>query len=165
MSEKLSRKNLLILNFCTLWFFGKSPIMPGTCGSFAAILLAYFLFVPFDFLSRLALIIVIFFAGAWACTRAEEFLGKKDPGSLVIDELVGIFIMLLPVANPSLFDYCLAFVIFRIFDIIKIFPVKICEEFFPKGYGVMVDDVVAALQGLLIIFIMQYFDFINYFSI
>jgi phosphatidylglycerophosphatase A len=68
---------------------------------------------------------------------------------VVIDELVGVWLVLLPFPHPSFFLVLAAFVLFRIFDIAKPWPVKASEDWLPAGYGVMIDDVVAGLWALL----------------
>ena len=98
---------------------------------------------------RLAVLVVLFFLGAVAATRAETLLGRKDPGEVVIDELVGVWLVLLPFPHPCFFMVLAAFVLFRIFDIAKPWPVKASENWLPAGYGVMIDDVVAGLWALL----------------
>ena len=80
----------LILAFCRLGFAGLSPIMPGTCGSALAAVLAPFLFIPLPFVARVVVLVLVFWIGGVAATRGEQILGYKDPGEIVIDELLGM---------------------------------------------------------------------------
>lgn len=139
----------ITLYFCRLGVAGLDPKAPGTWGTVIACLLAPYVFLPLNFWLRLALLTVLFFLGAVAATRAEKLLERKDPGEVVIDELVGVWLVLLPFPNPSFFMVLAAFVLFRVFDIAKPWPVKASECWLPAGYGVMIDDVVAGLWALL----------------
>lgn len=139
----------ITLSFCRLGVAGLAPQAPGTWGTAIACLLAPYVFLPLNFGLRIALLLVLFLLGAVAASRAEKLLERKDPGEVVIDELVGVWLVLLPFPNPSFFMVLAAFVLFRIFDIAKPWPVKASESWLPAGYGVMIDDVVAGLWALL----------------
>ena len=139
----------ITLSFCRLGVAGLAPKAPGTWGTAIACLLAPYVFLPLNFGLRIALLLVLFLLGAVAASRAEKLLERKDPGEVVIDELVGVWLVLLPFPNPSFFMVLAAFVLFRIFDIAKPWPVKASESWLPAGYGVMIDDVVAGLWALL----------------
>ena len=139
----------ITLYFCRLGVAGLDPKAPGTWGTAMACLLAPYIFLPLHFWMRLVMLVALFFLGAVAATRAETLLGRKDPGEVVIDELVGVWLVLLPFPHPSFFLVLAAFVLFRIFDIAKPWPVKASENWLPAGYGVMIDDVVAGLWALL----------------
>lgn len=140
-----------ILAFCRVGVAGLSPILPGTCGSLAAILMAPVLYLPLCFPGRVLLLALLFWAGGKAATRAEHLLGRKDPGEIVIDELVGVWLVLLPFDEPGPRVLLGAFVLFRVFDMLKPQPVRASENWLPAGYGVMLDDVVAALYALAVL--------------
>ena len=144
-----------ILHFARLDPSGLSPKAPGTAGSFFSVLLAPFLFLPFSLPVRLALLAAIFVLGALAATRAEVLLGRKDPGCIVIDELVGQWIAMLFLSSFSAGStwrdaafLLVPFVFFRIFDIWKPWPVHASESWLPNGWGIMIDDVFAGLWAL-----------------
>ena len=88
--------NTCILAYCRLGIAGLSPKAPGTAGSALAALLAPLLFLPLPLWGRLLFLAVIVVTGGLAATRAEILLGRTDPGEVVIDELVGVWIALLP---------------------------------------------------------------------
>lgn len=135
-------KNSLILFYARLGPAGLSPFAPGTCGSFLAIVLAPFLFMPLPFVGRILVLLAVLWTGTLAATKAEIILKKEDPGEVVIDELLGQWLTCLPFASLSLWGYALAFIFFRLFDITKPKPVKMAESL-PTGLGIMADDAVA----------------------
>lgn len=149
----------LILAFCRLGFAGLSPIMPGTCGSALAAVLAPFLFIPLPFVARIVVLVLVFWIGGMAATRGEQILGYKDPGEIVIDELLGMWLVLLPFSDPGWAKIGIAFVLFRIFDMRKPWPVHASESWLPGGYGIMIDDVMAGLQALLVMWLLQLVGF------
>jgi len=123
--------------------------MPGTCGTLLAFLLAPLLFLPLPLHLRAVLLAVVFCAGALAAGRAEQILGKKDPGEIVIDELAGSWLTLLPFAEPGWVLGLAAFVLFRFFDMVKPWPVRASEHWLPGGWGIMIDDIVAGALTLV----------------
>lgn len=137
-----------VLAFCRLGVAGLAPWAPGTWGSALGCILAPWLFLPLGFGARLALLALVFALGGLAAGRAEKILGQRDPGQVVIDELLGVWIALLPFAAPGFWIIFSAFVLFRIFDIIKPWPVSASEYWLPGGFGVMLDDAVAGLLAL-----------------
>ncbi len=152
--SKIFRHHLpdgLVLAFCRLGCAGLSPILPGTCGSLLATLAAPFLFLPLSLPLRVAVLLVLFWLGALAATRAERLLGQSDPSEVVIDELVGVWMVLLPLQVLGWRQIFTVFVLFRFFDMCKFWPVRASEGWLPAGYGVMIDDIFAACQTLLIL--------------
>jgi phosphatidylglycerophosphatase A len=94
--------------------------------------------------------LVLFAAGVWAAGEAEKFFGRTDPGQVVIDEVVGqmLTFLLIPHARwPWLLG---GFILFRGFDIVKPFPARQAERI-PRGWGIMVDDVIAGVYGLIVL--------------
>lgn len=129
---------------------GRLPIAPGTWGSLAAILAAPWVFMPLSWPLRIVVLIGLFFVGAWCASAAERVLQRKDPQSVSIDEVLGQWITLIFFPTPlGLPSYVAAFFLFRLFDIAKPWPVRQAENWLPKGYGVMIDDVLAGLYAAL----------------
>lgn len=149
-----------ILAFCRLGVAGLAPKAPGTWGTALACALAPFLFFPLSLPLRAALLVLLFFAGGWAAGKAEFILDQKDPGQVVIDELVGVWLAMLPFKNESFWLVFSAFVCFRIFDIIKPWPVKASENWLPGGFGIMIDDVIAGFYAMAALFLLRYFQII-----
>ena len=83
--------------------------------------------------------------GRWS----EQYAGKKDPGIFVLDEVVGYLVTIAWMAGPSLLALVTAFFVFRFFDIFKPWPARRMERI-PGGHGILLDDVVAGLYGLLV---------------
>ncbi len=145
------------------WFgSGLLPKAPGTWGSLAAFPFAYIISV---YTCPYALIfgtIALFFIGIWASDKIEKNAQVKDPGFIVVDEVVGQWIALLPLPflysflNPDSFHLyfaviaAVAFIAFRIFDIWKPWPVNYVDKNIHGGYGIMLDDVIAGMYALII---------------
>ena len=144
-----------ILAFCRVEPFGLSPVMPGTCGSLAAMLLAPFVFMPLPLYARFAVLVALFIAGGIASTRAEKLLGKDDPGEVVIDEVLGQWMTYAPFAVLSWLELFVGFALFRFFDMAKPWPIRASENWMPGGYGIMIDDAVAALYAMLCLWVLQ----------
>lgn len=124
-------------------FFGAGTLssMPGTVGSIAAYLVA--MFVPVS----LWLIAVVTVIGAIAAQKYAVQIGKEDPGEVVIDEVVGMWLALL--LSPGGLPLAALF-LFRILDILKPFPIRQLEKL-PGGIGIMADDLAAGLFAALIL--------------
>ena len=137
-----------ILTLARVGFAGKSPVAPGTVGSFVAIVFAPILLQPLPFIGRLVLLGFVLWIGIHACTKAEELLQKKDPGEVVIDEVFGQWITCLPFVSLGLWEYAAAFAQFRLFDIVKPPPVRVFESL-PKGLGIMMDDAMAGVYAMV----------------
>ncbi len=150
-----SKLDFLSLFFCRLGIAGLVPKAPGTAGTLVAALLAPVCFVPLSFFWRIVLLMVLFFVGAVASTHAEKVLHSKDPGQIVIDELVGMWVTLLPFLQVSWLMLALAFIFFRIFDIFKPWPIKASEKWLPSGYAIMIDDVIAGVFAMLCLMIVH----------
>ncbi|MBA2353149.1 MAG: phosphatidylglycerophosphatase A family protein [Luteitalea sp.] len=137
--------NRLALAVATALGVGYVPFAPGTFGSVAGLLV--YLPVRASGLAwvELAAIVVVFLVGAWAATAAERHFGHIDPGPIVVDEVMGMLVTLalLPV---SVVGALTGFVLFRIFDVIKPPPCNSLEAL-PGGWGVMSDDLMAAVYA------------------
>ncbi len=131
---------------------GLSPIAPGTMGSLAA-LPCWLLVAGQPLWLQLLFIGASFALGIYCCQRTSEALGVHDHGAIVWDEFVGQWLCLLFVP-ASLAGFALAFVLFRLFDILKPWPVGWVDRRFKGGLGVMLDDIAAAgyaIAGLLLL--------------
>jgi len=129
------------------WFgAGYLPIAPGTWGSAGALPLAY----PIALVGGGAAVAVaaalLFVAGLWAAGRVLRPGGLKDPGDIVIDEVAGQMIALAPIALDLRY-WPLAFVLFRLADVVKPWPASWAERRLPGALGLMTDDVVAGLYA------------------
>jgi len=122
---------------------------PGTAGSLAAIPIFYFL-LNLPSLLQWLFVITLFFIGLYSSNKVIAVIDQKDPSFIVIDEIVAVlFLFILIPSNIKLL--ALAFILFRVFDIFKPFPVSWAENYFQGALGIMMDDIVAALLSLLVI--------------
>ena len=128
-------------------YVGYFPVAPGTAGSLAA--LALFAFLKWIGVTAIELtaIVAVFAIGVWAAHGTEEALGRKDPGIVVIDEVLGMLITL-AVLPLSLLGVALGFLLFRLLDVIKPYPAAQLEHLH-GGLGIMADDAVAGLYAHL----------------
>ena len=124
-------------------YIGKIPFAPGTFGSLPGLLL-YWVMAQMHTGYAVLLALAVIAAAVWSAGRAEAVMGQKDPGAIVIDEIAGMAVVFvgLPLSWPLAVS---GFVLFRIFDIIKPFPVGWLERRFDGGLGVVIDDVAAGL--------------------
>jgi len=128
---------------------GLMPVMPGTFGTLVGIGFLHVL-SSLDPLSYAGVILVGGLLGIFICEQTAKNLGKKDPGSIVWDEIIGFLVAMYLI--PYTWYWVLAgFVIFRIFDIWKPYPIKAIEKNLGVGLGIMADDIVAGLYTLLIL--------------
>jgi phosphatidylglycerophosphatase A len=140
-------------NIATVLGIGRLPTAPGTAASIVALPFAW---IIATFAGRFALMfaaIVVLGIGAWACEIYAREIGKNDPSECVIDEVAGQWIIcaFAPLTIPAFF---VAFILFRIFDIVKPWPISLVERRVPGGLGIMADDVVAALMGCIILVVL-----------
>jgi phosphatidylglycerophosphatase A len=132
-----------------VWFgSGYLPGAPGTWGSLAALPCAVLLVMLGGAWLLGVATVAVFLVGLWASDRYAKLTRTKDPGVVVIDEVAAQWLALLPVAYDWRF-YPLAFLLFRIGDIAKVWPARPLERL-PGGVGIMADDVVAGLYAGLI---------------
>lgn len=128
------------------WGVGFLPVMPGTFGSLVGV--AVFLLLG-TFPLQLVAVIAITWAGFWAATRTERILRLKDPGKVVVDEVAGQMVALLPLsASPSRSGIIISFVLFRLFDIFKPYPARRFERL-DSGLGIMADDLMAGFYAAI----------------
>ena len=143
------------LYFLALGFgSGLSRWMPGTAGSLAAIPV-FLLFQPLGLVWQLVIIAISFVAGIAMCDWVAKDMEIKDPGCIVWDEFVGLWItyLLLP---PAWYWLVVGFLLFRLFDIWKPWPVSFLDRKLEGGLGIMADDVAAGIYGLVALQVLYY---------
>jgi len=151
----MSGLDRLRLGVVSCGFLGLSPAAPGTVGTLGGVLLAWLLAGTEHFLLWALLLCAALYAvgralGDWA----ERYAGGKDPGFFVLDEVIGYLVTCLWLRGPSVLGLAVAFFVFRFFDILKPPPVKRFERL-GGGDGILLDDVVAGLYGLLVMMIVR----------
>ncbi len=134
---------------------GLSPFAPGTAGTLVGIPL-YMVFSCFSWSIYLLSVIAFSLFAVYISQEAEGIYNEKDPGLIVIDEIAGFQVTMFLVA-PTFWHIFLGFIIFRIFDIIKPFPIRLCEKKLPGGYGVVGDDIIAGIYGNIVLLLLVRF--------
>jgi phosphatidylglycerophosphatase A len=145
----------LILFIATGCYTGYLPIAPGTWGTLVAFPIHFFLirFSPPVYFACLAALLILAISTAGS---AEKIFDRKDPGAIVIDEIIGMLITL--IGAPSHWLVMLAgFLLFRFFDIVKPFPVGWIDKKLNGGAGIVLDDCVAGLYALILLQIFCFF--------
>lgn len=136
----------LIVALATGLYSGKIPLAPGTWGSAFALIPWYFC-RGLSLASYLIVLTVLFVIGFLTAGSAEKILDRPDPGCIVIDEILGIFITLTLAPNHPV-AWLLGFILFRIFDVLKPYPVSWLDTHLHGGIGIMMDDVMAGIYAL-----------------
>lgn len=133
---------------------GLSPIAPGTAGTLISVPICL-LCLPLSWWSRVMVVLALMVLSIYIAGRAEKIYRKKDDQRIVIDEIVGFQVTMLPVTitAPHLFA---GFVLFRVFDILKPFPIKDLQKL-EGGWGVVMDDVGAGIYAGAIMLVMTLF--------
>lgn len=129
---------------------GLAPVMPGTFGTLVAFPLAWWLQAHAGTLGWLATIAALIAVGTWAAQITGRNLGVPDHGSIVIDEIAA-FLLVLFVTGDGTLRQAAAFALFRFFDIVKPPPARQIDARMKNGFGVMLDDLVAAAYALIVL--------------
>ena len=128
---------------------GLAPKAPGTAGTLIAIPL-YLLMSSLGIWQYLAVVVIGFLLGIWFCATAARQLGVHDDPSIVWDEIIGFLITMIA-APPGWLWIGVGFVLFRIFDIVKPWPIRSIDQRVSGGLGLMLDDVLAGVYALVVL--------------
>lgn len=135
---------------------GLAPKAPGTFGTLPALPLAWILlFLGSGKIGLIILSVVLFFIGIWICNVTECDLGVHDYGGIVWDEIVAMLLILAFVPQTVLW-WLMAFLVFRFFDAVKPPPIKWFDQKVSGGFGVMLDDIIAAIMSIMVLLILRY---------
>jgi phosphatidylglycerophosphatase A len=139
-------KRFLIYTIGTGFGSGYIPVAPGTAGSLLALFIFYIF--PTDSVYWLLICVLFFFVGVWSSSEIEKDKGE-DPGLVVVDEIVGQWLALifLPISWITLL---IGFILFRVFDIWKPYPINRSQKL-KSGWGIMVDDVIAGVYANIVL--------------
>lgn len=124
---------------------GLAPKAPGTAGTLAAVPL-YLLLTPLSAVGYLAVVLVVALAGIWICGSASRKLGSHDHPGIVWDEFAGFLVTMIP-ASGSWISLVAGFVLFRLFDIWKPWPIRVADRNIGGGLGIMLDDLLAGIPA------------------
>lgn len=142
-------KDTLVLFLATGCYIGKIPMAPGTFGSLWGLILSFFIARTTVALA-ITLIIGLMCCAVWIAHAAEKLLAQQDPGCIVIDEIAGMVVTLAGLPF-NLACATAGFIIFRLLDIIKPFPIRTLERKVSGGAGIVIDDVMAGIMGNIVL--------------
>ncbi len=141
-------------------FFGSGcpPVAPGTFGTLAAIPL-YWLMRDLDAVSYTLVCMAVFSLGIWACDRAAKQMGVHDHPSIVLDEVAGYLVTMafIPFSIGAIVS---GFILFRIFDILKPWPIRWIDKQVHGGFGIMLDDLLAGIFANLSLWVVVLWFFV-----
>ncbi len=139
----------LIMAIATGFGSGYLPFAPGTWGSLVALPL-HFVLIHLSQTAYFIALAVILVLAILTAGSAEKIMDRKDPGVVVIDEIIGMLITL--VGSPAKpLVWLLGFFIFRFFDIVKPFPIRLVDRHINGGVGIVMDDVLAGIFSLIVL--------------
>lgn len=131
---------------------------PGTWGTLAGLILAIMLWsLTQSTFFFILLTLLSFISGCYICTQTSKDLNVHDDGRIVWDEIVAIFFMFCFLPEYNLLSYLFTFISFRIFDILKPYPIHYFDKKLENGLGIMFDDILAAIYALISLHILFYF--------
>ena len=152
------------LFFLTFFFIGRIKYIPGTIASFFACILFLFLTSAFNIFIVLLITLIIFIYSFFAINNSFDKFKSEDPQEIVIDEVVGQMLVLLPLpVYETLYPlliiyYCVtAFFLFRLFDIWKPYPISYVDNKVKGASGIMLDDILASIYSIIILTIIFFF--------
>jgi phosphatidylglycerophosphatase A len=143
------------------WFgCGLSPWAPGTAGSLGALLpaMAVNAVTPWSGMEIGVCGVLLFGPAVWAADVTAHEMGAKDPGLIVVDEVVGQWITFAGATHLNWRSWLFGFVLFRAFDITKPFPIRRLESL-PGGWGIVSDDALAGVYSALVLLLLGWFNF------
>lgn len=147
-------KRILIKLIATSFGVGYSPLLPGTLGSLWGVLFCYLL-RDTSVAYHAALFLLVTSISFYTAHKAEEIFGETDCQRIVIDEVAGQLLTYLFVPF-SFFNLVAGFLLFRFFDMTKIWPTNWIQNNVPGGFGVVADDLMAAIQAGLVLSILNF---------
>ena len=136
---------------------GLAPKMPGTCGTLLGVALAW-LTLPLGLEMRFMVAIALIAVGVWLCGEAARRIGVHDHPGIVWDEIAAMYVLLL-LAAPEIAAWVAAFVLFRLMDIWKPWPIRDLDHRLHGGLGIMLDDLLAALYAALLLWFWRWLMF------
>lgn len=134
---------------------GLAPVAPGTFGSLPGVLL-FWLTLDFGLYVQLGIAAALAVVGIWICGESARRIGVHDHGGIVWDEIVGMYVTLF-LAPVTIVGFVLAFLLFRVMDIVKPWPIRELDHSMQGGLGIMLDDLLAALYAALLLALYGWF--------
>lgn len=152
-------KRRLALLLTTVAGVGYAPVAPGTFGSLAGLALAWPVlhFTGWPVWTLAVAAVLLTPIASLACGVVERDLGSEDPGFIVIDEVIGQWLTLAAIRPDRPWDWFVALALFRLFDVLKPWPIRRLEKI-PNGWGVVADDFAAGACGMMTVAVIRVFD-------
>jgi phosphatidylglycerophosphatase A len=144
-------KERIAIALATCFGIGELPKAPGTWASLVALPFAWLIQSTFGMAGLLAAAIVVFMIGWWASSVYITWSGAEDPAPVVIDEVAGQWLTLVLADPRRWWLWLIGFAVFRLFDIVKPWPVSWADRNVRGGLGCMLDDVLAGLYGFVVL--------------
>lgn len=129
---------------------GLAPRAPGTFGSLVGVIAAWWL-LELPLAARVAVVAAVVGFGVWICGESARRLSRHDDQRIVFDEIAGVLLTSLALAERSILWFVLVFVLFRFFDIVKPWPIRDVDHSLKGGLGIMLDDLIAALYAAAVV--------------
>ena len=151
-SERIKARTVLTdpVNFLAFGFgTGLAPVAPGTFGSIPGLAL-FWLTLDFGLYVQLGVALALVIAGIWICGESARRIGVHDHGGIVWDEIAGMYLTLF-LAPTTIAGFVFAFLLFRLTDIVKPWPIRDLDHRIHGGLGIMLDDLVAALYAAFLL--------------
>tara|TARA_Y100000591_G_C21652166_1_gene603421 strand:- start:272 stop:739 length:468 start_codon:yes stop_codon:yes gene_type:complete len=153
--------NKIISVFTTLFGIGYSPIVPGTIGSIFSIVFLYFLIKFVSYIFLVFIFLIILFTSLKLIEKYSKLLKSHDSSTIVIDEFLGIFLIILfydylKFTNDFIM-FLLILILFRFFDILKIFPINWVDKNIKNSLGVVLDDLLAGVYSIIVLYSINVF--------
>jgi len=155
LDQRKSTADHIVLLLATGTYLGNSKRAPGTLGTLWGVPLAYLIYKA-GLTSGAIILGVSIILAIMLSSRASRLIGKKDPGSVVADEIVGFAVAIFAFPFTPI-NVILAFILFRIFDILKPFPVSYLDKHIGGGLGIVLDDLAAGVMASIVLTIIMRF--------
>tara|TARA_B100001013_G_scaffold311782_1_gene217126 strand:- start:73 stop:540 length:468 start_codon:yes stop_codon:yes gene_type:complete len=145
--------------FVTLFYIGYSNIIPGTIGSFFAFIIILFAHTLLDLIYFYILFAICFVLSLYLIKIYQETINKNDPSEIVVDEFLGVFTIFLFFDNfdkLNFYTICIiGFILFRMFDVLKPFPINWIDKKIKNSFGVIFDDIVSGIYSVICLIIIN----------
>ncbi len=147
-------KLLFTKNICTILGLGNFSKMPGTLGSLVGLIIGITLLSYTSYKVLYISFIILLLIGIYSTYVYQTQVGISDKSEIIIDEVIGQLIPLF-IIDLNIIDILLSFVLFRFFDIFKLYPANIIDRKYSNHYGVIFDDIIAGFQALIVIILIK----------
>ena len=148
--------------FSTLFFIGYIKWIPGTIGSLISLII---IIILNDFINKnlfIVLFVVLSILSIIFIEKYSKYIKKNDAKEIIIDEFLGIYLIIIVTNDYNLFNdyikFLLIFIFFRFFDIMKPFPANWIDKNIKNAYGVILDDLIAGIYTIIILFFINAFN-------